>query len=203
MPSSGSCSTATCRSRRWRSSPHRRTKLRPGRSRHDGTRQIAGRVTRTTDCTVDGTYAQRSTGASRSSPEAASRCAEGAGLDGGDRGRSTIKRAVLRSQVHQVDRPIGTSAIPEIHTTLTDVTVRLSNDGILRDTETTADLRGRAPRFPFPPQALGQASSRDPRFSPVFPRIWLILWCVRPNSSATAFIGTPLAARSMIAALRR
>ena len=42
----------------------------------------------------------------------------------------------------------------------------------------------------------------DPRFSPAFPRIWLILWCVRPNSSATAFIGTPLAARSMIAALR-
>ena len=56
---------------------------------------------RKTDCGVDGTYAQRSTVASRSSPEAAQRGAEGAGLYGDDRGRSTIKRAVLRSQVHQ------------------------------------------------------------------------------------------------------
>jgi hypothetical protein len=32
---------------------------------------------------VDGTYARRSTGASRSSPEAAKRCAEGAGLCAG------------------------------------------------------------------------------------------------------------------------
>ena len=36
----------------------------------------------------DGTYAQRSTVASRSSPAAAQRGAEGAGLDGDDRGRS-------------------------------------------------------------------------------------------------------------------
>ena len=35
---------------------------------------------RKTDCGVDGTYAQRLTGASRSSPEAAQRCAKGAGL---------------------------------------------------------------------------------------------------------------------------
>ena len=49
---------------------------------------------RKTDCGVDGIHAQHSTVASRSSPEAASRCAEGAGLDGGDRGRRTITCAV-------------------------------------------------------------------------------------------------------------
>jgi hypothetical protein len=47
-----------------------------------------------TNCGVDGTYALRSAVAVRSSPEAAQRCAEGAGLDGGDHGRSTITRAV-------------------------------------------------------------------------------------------------------------
>jgi hypothetical protein len=36
-----------------------------------------------TDCTVDGTYARRSTVASRSGPEAAQRCAAGAGLCAG------------------------------------------------------------------------------------------------------------------------
>ena len=53
---------------------HRRTKLRPGRSRHDARRHTADRVTaypRKTDCAVDGTCAQGSTVASRSSPEAA------------------------------------------------------------------------------------------------------------------------------------
>ena len=55
---------------------------------------------RNTDCGVDGTYAQRSTVVSRSSPTAAQRC-EGAGLDGGNRGRSTLTRAVFRSQVHR------------------------------------------------------------------------------------------------------
>ena len=33
----GSCSTTTCRSRRWQNSLHRRAKLRPSRSPHDGT----------------------------------------------------------------------------------------------------------------------------------------------------------------------
>ena len=56
---------------------------------------------RNTDCAVDGTCAQRSTVVSRSSPTAAQRYAEGAGLDGGNRGRSTITRAVFRSQVHR------------------------------------------------------------------------------------------------------
>jgi Domain of unknown function (DUF892) len=54
---------------------------------------------RKTDCGVDGIHAQRSTAASRSSPEAASRCAEGAGLDGGDRGRRTITRAVRGAEI--------------------------------------------------------------------------------------------------------
>jgi hypothetical protein len=87
---------ATCRSRRWPSSSRRRAKPRPGRSRHDARRRSTDRVSaypRRTDCGVDGINAQRST-AARSSPEAALRCAEGAGLDGGDRGRRTITRAV-------------------------------------------------------------------------------------------------------------
>jgi hypothetical protein len=51
-----------------------------------------------TDCGVDGTYALRSAVAGRSSPEAAQRCAEGAGLDGAAYGRSTISRAVKHGQ---------------------------------------------------------------------------------------------------------
>jgi hypothetical protein len=72
--------------------------------RHDRPQHAAGDVIanpRETDRGVDGTYAQRSTVASRSSPAAAQRCAEGAGLDGGDRGRSTITRAVHRSRFHR------------------------------------------------------------------------------------------------------
>ena len=61
-------------------------------------------TTRQTEYGVDGTYAQRSTVAPRSSPEAAQRCADGAGLDGGDRGRGTIKCAVRRSKVHRLHR---------------------------------------------------------------------------------------------------
>src|ERR1700722_7183119 len=82
----GSCSTATCRSRRWQNSLHRRAKLRPSRSPHDGTLRTAGAIIaypRKTDCGVDGIHAQPSTVVSRSSPEAASRCAEGAGLCAG------------------------------------------------------------------------------------------------------------------------
>jgi hypothetical protein len=62
MPSNGSCSIDTCRSRRWQSSPHRRARLRQGKShaRLDHSRK--------TDCGVDGTYAQRSAVTSRSSP---------------------------------------------------------------------------------------------------------------------------------------
>ena len=53
---------------------HRRAKLRPSRSPHDGTLRTAGAIIaypRKTDCGVDGIYAHRSTVASRSSPEAA------------------------------------------------------------------------------------------------------------------------------------
>ena len=72
------------------------------------TRQIAWAAYRAhaprTECDVDGTYARRSTPASRSSPAAAQRCAEGAGLDGDDRGRSTIKRAVHRTADTKLQR---------------------------------------------------------------------------------------------------
>ena len=56
-----------------RTRSHRRTKLRPGRSPHDAAphRRSCHAYPRKTDCAVDGIYAQRSTVASRSSPEAA------------------------------------------------------------------------------------------------------------------------------------
>jgi hypothetical protein len=85
-------------------------------------------TTHQTESGVDGTYAQRSTVMSRSSPVAAQRCAEGAGLDGGDRGRSTIKGAVLRAECTSpigATVPIGISTISPIHTSLTDVTETL------------------------------------------------------------------------------
>jgi hypothetical protein len=57
---------------------------------------------------VDGTYALRSAVAVRSSPKAAQRCAEAAGLDGGAHDRSTISSAVMHGHLlhqHQhVDR---------------------------------------------------------------------------------------------------
>jgi hypothetical protein len=80
-----------------------------------------------TNYRVDGTYAQRSAAASRSSPTAVQRCAEGAGLDGGDRGRSAIKGVVLRAICTcsiGAAAPIGISTPSRIHTSLTDVTAR-------------------------------------------------------------------------------
>jgi len=55
-----------------------------------------------TDKDLDGTDAQRSVAASRSGPAAAQRCAKGAGLDGGDVLRSTIRRAVTRNPPRQI-----------------------------------------------------------------------------------------------------
>ena len=78
-----------------------------------------------TNYRVDGTYAQRSAAAPRSSPTALPRCAEGAGLDGGDRGRSAIKGVVLRAICTcsiGAAAPIGISTPSRIHTSLTHVT---------------------------------------------------------------------------------
>ena len=89
---------------------------------------IAGRVTaypRKTDCGVDGIYAQRSTETSRSSPVAAQRCAEGAGLDGGDLGRSTIICAVHHTRRNSTDDdlPMNVFATSRIYTSLTGTTL--------------------------------------------------------------------------------
>ncbi len=97
MPSNGNCNTATCRSRQWQSSSRRPTKPRPGRLH----------VRRETDRGVDGTNAPGSIAMPRSGPNPARRCAEGAGLDGGDRGRSTINRAVHRAADTQLHRRYG------------------------------------------------------------------------------------------------
>jgi hypothetical protein len=78
-----------------------------------------------TDYDVEGTYARRSTAASLSSPAAAQRGAEGAGLDGGERGRSTIS-AVRHERCIGFSTgamaPNGLSITPRFHTSLTDVT---------------------------------------------------------------------------------
>ncbi|HEV3082239.1 MAG TPA: hypothetical protein VGY66_20820, partial [Gemmataceae bacterium] len=94
----------------------------PSRGQAD---RVCGMTTCRTNYRVDGTYAQRSAAAPRSSPTAAQRCAEGAGLDGGDRGRSTIKDAVLRAICTYsigAAAPIGISTPSRIHTSLTHVT---------------------------------------------------------------------------------
>jgi len=82
-------------------------------------------TTHRTDYDVEGTYAGRSTAASRSSPAAAQRGAEGAGLDGGQRGRSTIKGAGRHAKcITSIGAkiPVATSITPRIYTTLTGVT---------------------------------------------------------------------------------
>jgi hypothetical protein len=84
-------------------------------------------------CAIERQDAQRSVGAPLSSPEAAQRCAEGAGLDSGDPGRSTIGHAVDRAplQRHPLQTISTNAAAPQppqlqsrISTSLTDVTRR-------------------------------------------------------------------------------
>ena len=81
-----------------------------------------------TDRGVDGVNATRSVAPPGSSPEAAQRCAEGAGLDAGGAHRSTIKRAVTCGPPpieHNPPRLAGSeppAATPQISTRLTDVT---------------------------------------------------------------------------------
>src|SRR5690242_8184482 len=64
----------------------------------------------------------------RQRPAAAQRCAEGAGLDGVDRGRSTISCAVhrtsdmLTTSLTRADASMSTFTIPRIYTCLTDAT---------------------------------------------------------------------------------
>jgi putative transposase len=74
----GSCSTAICRSRRWRNCQTRRATLNPDNfhPRHDHL-QPNTRCISETDRTVDGTYARRSIVASRSSPCTARWCSDG------------------------------------------------------------------------------------------------------------------------------
>ena len=110
---------------------------------------IAGRVTaypRKTDCGVDGIYAQRSTETSRSSPVAAQRCAEGAGLDGGDLGRSTIICAVHHTRRNSTDDdlPMNVFATSRIYTSLTGTTVATAEAHFV----TTNTLRNEAMRMP-------------------------------------------------------
>src|SRR6516164_9708709 len=69
----------------------------------------------------------------RQRPAAAQRCAEGAGLDGVDRGRSTISCAVhrtsdmLTTSLTRADASMSTFTTPRIYTCLTDATRHLAN----------------------------------------------------------------------------
>jgi len=71
------------------------------------------------------------------SPAAAQRCAEGAGLDGGDALRSTIRRAVTRNpsrriaEFHPAVAPQAISATQRIYTSLTGTTVWDTYEAIL------------------------------------------------------------------------
>src|ERR1043166_1636342 len=74
----------------------------------------------------------------RQRPAAAQRCAKGAGLDGGDRGRSTITCAVHRTSdmlitsLTRADASMSTFPTPRIYPRLTDATKNpLSLNGIL------------------------------------------------------------------------
>ena len=88
----------------------------------------AGHYARATVCAVNGTNAKRSAAAPGSSPAAAQRGAEGAGLDPGDARRSTIEGAVKRAistaanQFHLSADPRPSLATARIYTSLTDVT---------------------------------------------------------------------------------
>jgi hypothetical protein len=91
------------------------------------TRGLVTGDARATDCAVNGTNAKRSAAAPGSSPEAAQRCAEGAGLDPGDARRSTLRKAVQRSalnKLHLIGRSAAAFRYPRIYTSLTDVTPR-------------------------------------------------------------------------------
>ena len=89
---------------------------------------VATRVGSGPDCGVDGIYAQPSTVTPPSSPAAAQRCAEGAGLDGGEHGRSTISHAVHHTRLcvdlnsTGAETPMNASDTSRIYTRLTDAT---------------------------------------------------------------------------------
>jgi hypothetical protein len=97
----------------------------------------AGHYARATVCAVNGTNAKRSAAAPGSSPAAAQRGAEGAGLDPGAARRSTIEGAVKRAistaanQFHLSADPRPSLATARIYTSLTDVTT------LLRDLDLT------------------------------------------------------------------
>jgi hypothetical protein len=74
-------------------------------------------------CAVDGIFAERATGALRSSPEAAKRFAGGEGLDRGAPDRSTIDHAACLLTPSRSAN--CASATPRIYTPLTDTTLPL------------------------------------------------------------------------------
>jgi len=75
----------------------------------------------------NGMDAKSSAGVLLSSPAAAQRCAKGAGLDGGDRGRSTMSCAVhrtsdmLTTSLTGADASMSAFTTPRIYTCLTDL----------------------------------------------------------------------------------
>ena len=86
----------------------------------------------------------------RQRPAAAQRCAKGAGLDGGDRGRSTMSCAVhrtsdtLTTSLTRADASMSTFTAPRIYTCLTDATM---SNGFALIMRLLPSPVGRAPRL--------------------------------------------------------
>ena len=129
---SGNCSTATCRLRRWLSCSAQPTSKGNSHQQHDARWNQAAHIVLCSDQTAVSTAPMP--GARpwrrRQRPAAAQRCAKGAGLDGGDRGRSTMSCAVhrtsdmLTTSLTRADASMSTFTTPRIYTCLTDATAR-------------------------------------------------------------------------------
>src|SRR6476659_10471417 len=127
---SGNCSTAICKLRRWQSCSAQPTSKGNSHQQHDARWNQAAHIVLCSDQTAVSTAPMPGARPRRrrQRPAAAQRCAKGAGLDGGDRGRSTITCAVhrtsymLTTSLTRADASMSTFTTPRIYTCLTDAT---------------------------------------------------------------------------------
>src|SRR3954471_1111197 len=126
----GNCSTATCRSKQWQSCSAQPTSKGNSHQQHDAIWNQAAYILLCSDQTAVSTAPMPGARPRRrrQRPAAAQRCAKGAGLDGGDRGRSTMSCAVhrtsdmLTTNLTRADASMSTFTTPRIYTCLTDAT---------------------------------------------------------------------------------
>src|SRR3954452_5693324 len=127
----GNCSTATCRSKQWQSCSAQPTSKGNSHQQHDAIWNQAAYILLCSDQTAVSTAPMPGARPRRrrQRPAAAQRCAKGAGLDGGDRGRSTMSCAVhrtsdmLTTNLTRADASMSTFTTPRIYTCLTDATL--------------------------------------------------------------------------------